>query len=152
MPTLVCDGVFELVLPEGWSASGRPGHWYDVTPDRGGLELNISVFDRALAQSRAPAELVRQFARTTGLEDVDELPVLAPDDEATERRHFTSFTHDGRRWFVGLLAFPGGVVLASSNCADGDDGAFATGERLVASIAPLRARRRLARYWPRSPR
>jgi hypothetical protein len=151
VPILECEGVFEVVLPEGWQAFEEAGESYDISPNQGELGINISILDPARVQGQEPDHLVRMFARTAGLAETeaDELRVLTPDDPPPQHRHFSSFATEDRAWFVGLLLFPGGAVLATSNCPVDDEQAAQTGERIVASIAPLPGRRGLTRFWPR---
>jgi hypothetical protein len=49
------------------------------------------------------------------LADADDLRVLTPDDPPPQQRRFSSFATEDSAWFVGLLLFPGGAVLATSN-------------------------------------
>jgi len=150
MPTLECEGVFEVVLPEGWQAFGEPGQSYDLSPSQGELGINISILDPARVRDQRPEHLVRRFAQTAGLSEIeaDGLRLVTPDDPPPQHRYFTSFATGDRAWFVGLLMFPGGAVLATSNCPADDEEAVQTGERIVASIAPLSARPGRRRFWP----
>jgi hypothetical protein len=151
VPILECQGVFEVVLPEGWRAWEHPGPAFDVSPDRGELGINITILDPPQTQSSTPDDLVRRFAQTAGLPatEAEGLQIVTPDDPHAQRRHFTSFTSDGRAWFVGLLMFPGGTIIATSNCPATDRDAASTGERLIASIAPQVPRSGLRRIWSR---
>ena len=151
MPTLECEGVFEVVLPEGWRAWGEPGQSYDVSPDEGELGINISILEPARVQGQEPEHLVRMFARTAGLSDTaaGQLRLITVHDPPQQPRYFAAFAADDRAWFVGLLMFPGGAVLATSNCPADDEEAAKTGELIVASIAPLTPECRGKRLWPR---
>jgi len=156
VPILDCEGVFEVVLPEGWRAWGGPDRSYDASPDQGDLGINISILDPERLQGQSPEHLVRTFARTAGLDPAgaDELPVVVvtADEHPPQTRHFASFATEDRAWFVGLLLFPGGTVLATSNCSVADEEAFKTGEQIVASIAPLPERRGTRGLWRRGRR
>ena len=156
MPILDCEGVFEVVLPEGFQAWEGPNRSFDASPDQGDLGINISILDPERLQDQSPEHLVRTFARTAGLDaaGAEELPVVVvtADDPPPQHRHFASFATEDRAWFVGLLLFPGGTVLATSNCSVADEDAFKTGEQIVASIAPLQEQRGHRGLWRRAQR
>jgi hypothetical protein len=145
MGTLVCEGVFEVVLPDGWRASGQPGRTYDLSPERGDLGINISVYELARLPGDDTEELVRKFAQNVGVAHGENLRVVTPQDDGDQNRSFTSFVYEGRAWFAGFMIFPGGGVLATSNSVAGDETALATGERIIASIAPITTKKGLFR-------
>jgi hypothetical protein len=139
---LVCAGVFEVVLPDGWRASGQPGRTYDIAPSEGDVGLNISVYDSQGLPTQDTETLVRRFAESVGLADAAAARVVTPEHGASQRRSFLSFAHDGRAWFAGFLIFPGGALLATSNSAEGDEASRAIGEQIIASISPLKDTKR----------
>lgn len=142
------------MLPEGWKAWGEPGQSYDVSPEQGDLGINISILEPEQVEGESPERLVRMFSRTAGLgeAEADELRVVAIDDPPPQQRYFASFASADRAWFIGLLLFPGGTVLATSNCPEVDEEAFRTGEQIIASIAPLPERQAAKRFWRRGGR
>lgn len=47
MPALECPGVFIAPLvPEGWTASGQPGRFYELEPPSKDAAIHISVYAR----------------------------------------------------------------------------------------------------------
>lgn len=143
MPTLECPNVFELVLPEGFSVSGEPGRSYDIEgPEGSGLGLGISVYSPVppKMQSEGARRLLTAFVATTGA-NTDDIKIATPSGEG--ERAFTFFTNEGRDWFAGFLLFPGGALLATANTESGNAGSLRVGEQLIASIYPVKARRRL---------
>lgn len=68
MGILECDGVFQVVLPDGWTVTGKPGDYYDVVPPADqDLAVNISVYPVSKAiRAEGSAQLLRRFVASTG--------------------------------------------------------------------------------------
>jgi hypothetical protein len=142
MGILECDKVFELVVPDGWTVTGIPGHSYDLAAPAGmDLAVTISVYERSAARyrDRSAESLVRDLAESAGAEDADSLRVIAPAQKGQERA-FVHFAADGHRVFAAFLLFGDYAVLATA-ISGGSETDWAEGERLVASIAPLTKKR-----------
>lgn len=141
MPILECPEVFELVLPDGFRVFGEPGR-YDIEPPEGmDLGLNISVYSPVSSemQSEGATDLLTDFVGWIR-GDVEDLQIANPPGDG--QRAFTFFNAEERDWFAGFLLLPGGAVLATANTASGNE-ALHLGKRLIASIYPIKPRRRL---------
>jgi hypothetical protein len=141
---LEAEGVFEVPIPVGWSVTGEPGQWYDLSHDNLDVGVNISVYGRASTDQDIRATL-RAFATSTGVQDAADLDVVVTDEDRSQTRAFLRFSVDDRDWLAAFLWLGHAAVLATSNARAGDREAFAAGELVVASLGPAGKKRSLFR-------
>ncbi|KRC64329.1 hypothetical protein ASE12_05825 [Aeromicrobium sp. Root236] len=137
MPLLECKGVFELVLPDGWTVVGNPGSYYEATPSEGtDRAVNISVYPISEAmRERGTAGMLRMLVGSSGFPAADDLDVATIPD-VDQERSFATYVGAGHDCFAGFLFFSGGAVAATGVVASGDDEGFDEVRKIVAMIAP----------------
>jgi hypothetical protein len=135
LPILECPGIFEVVLPDRWTAWGSDDREYDITPDDGpDVAINITVLPKA-PRGADSTVAARQFAKKLGIVAADQL-VVPTRRQWGQQRSFLKVAVDGRRWFIACLFFRHGFVLATVNTATDSEDVFAEAERILMSIVP----------------
>jgi hypothetical protein len=139
---LECPGVFVAPLvPDGWTATGRPEEFYQLEPSDGAASTQISVYRRASGPLREheARDLVAAFVHKAIGSLRGEIRVVTR--RRTEQRACSRCTHPGEDgepvdWFVMGIVWPATVLMCSYNGMPGDP-AMGDAERMLASIVPL---------------
>jgi hypothetical protein len=142
---LECQGVFVApFVPEGWTASGTPGEFYELLPPDGAAAIHISVYrraDRPMGESEARDMLAAFLAKIVDGPGV-EIRVLhegRKQQRAFSRLIHQSEEHGPTEWFAACIMWPKHMLMCSYNSPPGQ-GDLPAAERMFASIYPARAR------------
>jgi hypothetical protein len=138
---LECPGVFVApFVPEGWTASGTPGEFYELVPPDGVGAIHISVYrrpDRPMEENEARDMLARFLAK---LAPVGEIRIV--NDGRKQQRAFSRLIHQSEEgepteWFTACIIWPKHMLMCSYNSPLGQ-GDLPAAERMFASIDPPR--------------
>jgi hypothetical protein len=138
---LECPGVFLApFVPEGWTASGTPGEFYELVPPEGSGAIHISVYRRPelpIQQGEARDMLAAFLAE--GIQAAsNEIRVIS--EGRGQQRAFSQLIHpneDGEltQWFAACIIWPKHMLICTYNSPSGD-GDLPAAERMFASICP----------------
>ena len=138
---LECPGVFVApYVPEGWTASGTPGEFYQLVPPAGQGAVHISVYrrpDRPIEENEA-RDMLAAFLTKAVRAPSGEIRVVQ--DGRSEQRAYSRLRQsdeDGpNEWFTACIMWPKHMLICSYNSppAQGD---LPAAERMFASIYPL---------------
>jgi hypothetical protein len=151
VPTMMleCAGVFTApFVPDGWTASGRPGEFYELVAPDGAAAIYISVYqrpDRPMEEHEARDALL-VFLTKSIKSSGGEIRVLrdGPQQRAFSRSVKADKDGNPREWFAACIMWPQYMLLCTYNAAP-DSGHFPAAERMIASIFPTQAGR--PRRW-----
>jgi len=140
VPALECPGVFIAAVPDGWTASGRPGEFYELQPPGNDAAVHISVYNRdgqPLRDHEARDVLALFLNRALGSAG-GEIRALA--EGPAQQRAFarlTKATESGELtgWFTACIIWPKSMLICSFAGSPGHS-SVAPAERMFASIAP----------------
>ena len=134
---LECPGVFLApFVPEGWTASGEPGSFYQLEPPTQDAAIQISVYakrDPGIGESAARDLLATFLTKAVGTTG-GEIRVL--DERPGQQRAFSRFTHpldDGtpQHWFTACIVWPEHMLMCSYVGGERD---LEAAEAMLASI------------------
>ena len=141
MPSLECPGVFVApAVPDGWTATGRPGEFYQLEPPSKDAAIHISVYgrkDRPLIDQEARDTLIKFLARALGSTGGE---IRALDEGPRQQRAFSRLTKSDesgelQEWFAACIVWPKTMLICSCVASPGHD-SITEAEHMFASITP----------------
>ena len=141
MTTLECPGIFiATAVPDGWTASGRPGEFYELQPADNDGAIHISVYGRdghPLTDNESRDMLAKFLGHVLGATE-GQIRVL--DERPTQQRAFARLTHTDesgelQEWFTACIVWPKTMLMCSFVGRPGLS-SLKQAERMFASITP----------------
>jgi hypothetical protein len=138
---LECPDVFNApFVPDGWTASGRPGQFYQLEPPTNDAAIHISVYERndGPLKDHEARDALAAFLTKAILTSHGEIRAL--DEGRKQQRAFSRFIRadeDGEpeEWLTACIIWPRHMLICTFNSAPGHIDLPAA-ERMFASIAP----------------
>jgi hypothetical protein len=150
MPMLECPGVFIAPLvPDGWTASGQPGTFYELEPPSQDAAIHISVYGRdgrALGEHEARDTLAKFVASALGSTTGQ---IRALDEGPRQQRAFSQLNKPDdsgelKEWLTACILWPEAMLICSF-VANPNHSSLREAERMFASIAPAAREQRSRR-------
>jgi hypothetical protein len=137
---LECPGIFIAPgVPDGWTASGRPGEFYELEPPGKSAAIHISVYSRngrPLGDQEARDMLAQFLARVLGATGGQ---IHVADDGSGQRASSRLTTPDEsaelQEWLATCIVWPETMLMCSCVASPGHD-SLTEAEQMFASIAP----------------
>lgn len=140
-------------MPDGWTASGRPGEFYELEPPSKDAAIHISVYSRdgrPLEGHEARDMLAQFLTRALGSTGGE---IRALDEGPKQQRAFSQVTRpdesgEPQEWFTACILWPATMLMCTFTARPGHR-SFREAEQMFASIAPAASEHRSRRPWHR---
>jgi hypothetical protein len=127
-------------VPDGWTASGRSGEFYELQPPSKDAAIHISVYSRdgrPLGDQEARDMLAQFLTRTLGSTAGQ---IRALNEGPRQQRAFSQLAKSGEsgeleEWLIACILWPETMLICSFVAGPGHD-SLTEAERMFASITP----------------
>lgn len=144
VPMLESPGVFTMLVPEGWSATGFPDGKYELTRAGAAGTANLSVYDRQdapVTEAEARVLMTGFLAMIKPLSEPD-VVVLAEGDD--QHRAVARCSDGNSEWLVFLVLWRQHFVMCSCTAEPGSPLLAETEKMFATNHRPEQQRKR---FW-----